>query len=46
MSFKEFVETKEDMPHLKNNLGRDETLKVTGSRSLELVYDWETKENK
>jgi len=41
MNFKTFIETKEELPHLKTDLNRDESVKVNFPRAEELKYEWE-----
>src|SRR5690606_13389350 len=41
ISFKEFIDIKENMTHLQNDLNRNQTLKVNVPRFLELIYEWE-----
>lgn len=41
MDIRTFVETKEEMPHLKTDLNRDESVKINFPRAQELKYEWE-----
>lgn len=41
MDIRTFVETKEEMPHLKTDLNRDESVKINFPRAEELKYEWE-----
>jgi len=41
MDFQIFIETKEEMPYLKTDLNRDESVKINFPRAEELKYEWE-----
>lgn len=41
MDFQTFIETKEEMPYLKTDLNRDESVKINFPRAEELKYEWE-----
>lgn len=41
MDIRTFVETREEMPYLKTDLNRDESVKINFPRAEELKYEWE-----